>query len=209
MTLLRTKKYKTVVAETIPRVLAGLKRAFWPTILLVVVAAGWSAISGKPFLRAFLLLGAGYLFTAWVNASVRPLQLRIITEKRPTHLDEPELALIGQCLKAVAHGPFLIDPSADDSRWEFPMLMGLTPTAFTDIADRWPDVGLGDKNVQLAINNALNNLLGYPHRCEAEWPRFISAPPAEVARVLDKWRRLTAQTDGKSSSGYFYRMMLK
>jgi hypothetical protein len=122
-------------------------------------------------------------------------------------LDNQELDIIGQCLRAVAYGPFLVDRNADDPRWEFHPLMGLTPKVFVAIADRWPNVELGDKDVQLAINNAMNNLLGYPHRCEPAWPQYISVPPAEVARVLDKWRRAKAQTDGQSSSGYFNRMM--
>lgn len=186
-----------------------MKRALGPTILLLLAAAGWSAVSGIQFWRAFLMLTAGYLITGWLTASVRPPQLRIVTEKRPTHLDDREVDIVGQCLKAVAHGPFLIDAGSNDPWSEFQILIGLTPKEFTDIADRWPDIDLGDKDVQLAVNNAMNNLLGYPHRCETEWPRFIAVPPAEVARVLDKWRRLTAQTDGKSSSEYFNRMMLK
>lgn len=112
-------------------------------------------------------------------------------------LDNQELDIIGQCLKAIVYGPFLIDKSADDPWWEFHTLMGLTPNAFADIADSWPEVDLGNRDVQLAINNAMNSLLGYPHRCETEWPQYISVPAAEVARVLDRWRSITSHADGQ------------
>lgn len=122
-------------------------------------------------------------------------------------LGNQELQIIGECLKAVAQGPFLVDPQADDPWWEFSTLMGLKPEELSDIADRWPDVDSASTDVQLAINNSMNNLLGYPHGCEAECSQYILVPAAEVARVFDKWRALTAQTDGDSSNDYFNRMM--
>ena len=49
--------------------------------------------------------------------------------------------------------------------------------------------GSGDAERQdLAVNNALNNLLGYPHGKESSWSEFISADPTEVADVLARWR---------------------
>jgi len=122
-------------------------------------------------------------------------------------LDDQELQIIGQCLKAVAHGPFLVNRDADDPLWEFFPLMGLLPKELSDIADRWPNIDLASAKVQRAINNSMNNLLGYPHGCWAEWLQYISVSPAEVARVLDKWRTLTAQVDGQTSSEYFNRLM--
>lgn len=46
------------------------------------------------------------------------------------------------------------------------------------------------EDVRIAINNALNNLTGYPHRCSPEvWHQFIPAHPDEVRRILKKWKR--------------------
>ena len=45
-----------------------------------------------------------------------------------------------------------------------------------------------DETVALTINNALANLLGYPHRDAAAWDRLIGVPSSEVERVSAKWR---------------------
>jgi hypothetical protein len=51
--------------------------------------------------------------------------------------------------------------------------------------------------VILAVNNSLNNLLGYPTTpTDQEWPKFISANRQEVKRIFDKWR-------GEKIEGYF------
>jgi hypothetical protein len=49
----------------------------------------------------------------------------------------------------------------------------------------------------LAVNNSLNNLLGYPTTpTDQEWPKFISANRQEVKKIFDKWR-------GEIIEGYF------
>lgn len=40
----------------------------------------------------------------------------------------------------------------------------------------------------LAINNAMNNLLGCPHRQEDEWFKDISVSREEVRSIFQKWR---------------------
>ena len=111
-------------------------------------------------------------------------------------LDNQEIKIIGECLDATIQGPFLVDPQANDPWWEFPILMGLEPHEVSDIADLWPNVDMANTDVQLAINNSMNNLLGYPHGRWAEWPDYISVPPAEVLSIFRKWRVLTRQIDG-------------
>src|SRR5262245_15865777 len=64
-----------------------------------------------------------------------------------------EIAAIGASLRAAAEGPFFPD-------WEFELLFGLRREEVAVIAGNWPFVDQGDKSVRLAINNALNNLLG-------------------------------------------------
>jgi hypothetical protein len=41
------------------------------------------------------------------------------------------------------------------------------------------------------INDAINNLFGYPHRKQDEWNNYISVPPMEVYDIYNKFRALT------------------
>lgn len=85
-------------------------------------------------------------------------------------------------------GPFLIDRHATDPWWEFETLMGLDRDAVAAIAEHWPEVDLDDEEVRAAIGNSMNNLLGYPHQCWADWPQHIAVSPPEVARCFHRWR---------------------
>jgi hypothetical protein len=97
-------------------------------------------------------------------------------------LTEPEREIVRQCLACVASEEII----AND--WEFPTLFGITFADLQRVAAQWPNVDESDEVVRLAINNSMNNLLGYPHGGTAKWSRFISVPPAEVLRLFCKWR---------------------
>ncbi len=66
------------------------------------------------------------------------------------------------------------------------------------MAAAWPNVDDSNQLIELAINNSMNNLLGYPIRNKARWPEYIPVPPAEVARVFTEWQRLK-KLDGGST----------
>jgi len=102
---------------------------------------------------------------------------------------ESDSHIIGECLDAAADGPFFPD-------WEFHTLFGLHKDEVRAIARRWPDVNWWDDDVRLAVNNALNNLIGYPHRAGGAWPDWISVPRDELPAVLARWR-------GDRPSSYF------
>lgn len=70
---------------------------------------------------------------------------------------------------------------------EFRTLFGLTRDEVARIARQWPDRCEG-KDVELAVNNAMNNLLGYPHRYWHVWSDYISVPPAELRDIYREWR---------------------
>jgi hypothetical protein len=102
-------------------------------------------------------------------------------------LTSAEIAIIGECLRAVAYGPFLPDE-------EFHTLVGVTRQEARLVADRFPDVdeyddeaGAND-DAWLVINNSLVNLVGYPHGMEQEWRERISATPQEVQEIFTRWR---------------------
>ena len=97
-------------------------------------------------------------------------------------LTKDEREVIGECLRASVNGPFF-------PMWEFHTLFGLEHQEVAEIA--FGSMPLDDtrEDVKIAINNAMNTLTGYPHRCGEEiWRQFISVPPDEVRRILKKWK---------------------
>jgi hypothetical protein len=101
--------------------------------------------------------------------------------------------IIGECLRAAVEGPFFPD-------WEFSLLFGLERHEVAAVLASWPRTD--DPEVRdLAVNNALNNLLGYPHKKMSVWSDYISVSPAEVAAVFRRWRG-----EGPGGGTYFERM---
>jgi hypothetical protein len=93
-----------------------------------------------------------------------------------------EQDVILRCLRAAAEGPFFPD-------WEFHTLFGLHRAEVAAIAARWPTVDDSAEDAQLAINNSLNMLLGYPHGEPAAFRERIGETVEEVERIYDKWRQ--------------------
>ena len=108
------------------------------------------------------------------------------------HLSGADDAVVGQALRAAADGPFFNDD-------EFHTLFGLTRSDVRAIADAWPNVELRSANVHLAVNNCLNNLLGYPHRQDSVWSEWISVNRRQLDDLFSRLR-------GRASESYFERM---
>lgn len=102
-----------------------------------------------------------------------------------------EREIVHECLKASVEGPFFSD-------WEFHALFGIERGEVKQVLKSWPNVTEEDEVVSLALNNAMNNLIGYPHGCEGIWNEYISVPSEEVARIFQKWRgeRVSDYLDG-------------
>jgi hypothetical protein len=82
--------------------------------------------------------------------------------------------------------------------------MGVTRQEAADVATAWPDPSPNGLSY-LTVNNALNNLLGYPH---GEWRRLgreIGADEEAVAQALMTWRN-EDHRDG-TGKGYFDALM--
>lgn len=73
--------------------------------------------------------------------------------------------------------------------WEFELVMGIDVPTLRAVLKRWPNVDETDPDVSLAVNNSLNNLLGYPHASQECWSERIPVSREEVRRVLGLWRR--------------------
>lgn len=89
------------------------------------------------------------------------------------------------------------EPFFDEA--EFLTLMGLTRSEMRAVLERWPDDD-PDHHRDQAVNNALVNLLGYPHREWDAWREFSDATPEDLARVYARW---CAETGRGSPTGYF------
>ena len=98
-----------------------------------------------------------------------------------TDLDAGEREVVLECLRAACTGPFFPD-------WEFQTLFGLERRDVQAVLDAWPDLDETQDGVSIATNNSMNNLLGYPHGLDKDWPRYISVPPSEVSRIFETWR---------------------
>ena len=88
-----------------------------------------------------------------------------------------------ESLVAAARGPFFPD-------WEFHSLFGLDRIEVESIADSFSSATLLTGDVALALNNAMGNLLGYPHGQEAAWSQWLSVTPAELQVIFSRWRVL-------------------
>lgn len=108
-------------------------------------------------------------------------------------LTESESRIIGEVLLAAADGPFFPD-------WEFHTLFGLPRDQVRTIARQWPQPQLPPKDVTLAVNNALNMMLSYPHRKHALWANWISI---DRNALNDLFNRLRGQPNERP----FDRMM--
>ena len=98
------------------------------------------------------------------------------------NLTDAETEVVFDCLRCVAAGDVILDD------WEFHILFGITFDRLEEIVRRLPDIDESDEDVQLAINNSLNNLLGYPHGRDARFLARVVVPRQEVARIFCKWR---------------------
>src|SRR5262245_24333803 len=95
-------------------------------------------------------------------------------------LSESEMQVIGDCLRAAADGPFFPD-------WEFSTIFGLERAEVKSIAAEWPRVAEDDEDVIRAVQNSLNNLLGYPHGMKAALREWVPGAPSAIRQVFEKW----------------------
>ena len=99
-------------------------------------------------------------------------------------------AIISACLSAAANGPFFPD-------WEFHTLFGLTRTEVRAVAQSWAKDNGETEIVRTAINGSFSNLLGYPHRQDAEWSKWIPVSRDELEQIYQLWKRKRKHTNHK------------
>lgn len=92
-----------------------------------------------------------------------------------------------EALVAAAYGPFFPD-------WEFPTLFSLGRAEVEHIAKTFSSTTPITGNVLLAVNNALTNLLGYPHGQETSWAQWLSVTPDQLEVVFQRWQAAHHET---------------
>ena len=96
-------------------------------------------------------------------------------------MTEREKEIVLECLKASVYGPFF-------SESECHIIFGVDPDGVEEVISSWPNVDESEIPARLAINNAMNNLLGYPHRCGKYRSKFISVSEKEITRIFYEWK---------------------
>jgi hypothetical protein len=96
-------------------------------------------------------------------------------------LSDADKAIVGKVLRAAAYGPFFPD-------WEFHTLFGLKRSDVRAIADAWPEITSSPEDLEIAVNNSLNNLLGYPHGMDAVWSEWITIDRHQLNELYKRLR---------------------
>ncbi len=91
------------------------------------------------------------------------------------------------CLRAAVEGPFFPD-------WEFHTLFGLDRDEVRGVLTSWPRSEIPQDQF-IAVDNAMSNLLGYPHRRGDLWSDFIPASRTEVEDLLWRIRKTSGAYD--------------
>jgi hypothetical protein len=122
-------------------------------------------------------------------------------------LSPQDAETIKRCLTAAVDGPFFPE-------WEFHALFGLRREEVRVVLHAWPgppqlvmDGYESGQHVQrVAVGNALNNLLGYPHGVDSpEFEEWTGSTKHEIAETLRRWRG--EETFDPSGRGYFDRLL--
>lgn len=68
--------------------------------------------------------------------------------------------------------------------WEFQTLFGLSKKEVAEIVENWDHTDINSEAVQLAVNNAFGNLLGYPHGQEKKLERILGMSRDELKKMF-------------------------
>ena len=109
-------------------------------------------------------------------------------------LSAEQKKLVARCLNAAVNGPYIDD---DD---EFHAVMGVSRDEAAETLAAWPQAAAHGSSF-VTVNNAMNNLLGYPHGQWRQLSRELEATERDVAHALMAWRGEERRAAG--GQGYF------
>lgn len=79
-----------------------------------------------------------------------------------------------------------LDPAFFDGE-EFETLFGMTRSEFGRITEHWSGAATVDADLLSAVQNALNNLLHYPHCLHDKLEEAHGIPRRDLNGVLERW----------------------
>jgi len=110
-------------------------------------------------------------------------------------LTPAQKAIVQQCLHITAERTDMFPD------WEFHTLFGVHRTEMAAFADQWPDFDDQTEGpARWAVNNAMNNLLGYPHKQYETWDSQFPFGRQALLETFCVWR-------GDRPSTYFEGLM--
>lgn len=98
-------------------------------------------------------------------------------------LTEEQTSVVRRALCAAVDGPFFEER-------EFKTLFGLARDEVGKVLDEFPRVRSDEETVFLAISNALNNLLGYPHGMERKLRDDFDLDHEKLNNALTQFRKI-------------------
>lgn len=102
-------------------------------------------------------------------------------------LQADEVQLVAACLLAAAEGPFFPES-------EFRTVFGFRRAEIRAYAKTWPSSD--DEHEEfLAINNTMNNLIGYPHQEDKEWSKWIPVDRQTLEIFFNEIREASGAND--------------
>ena len=114
-----------------------------------------------------------------------------MTPEQVKRVSQDDQDLICRALHAAVDGPYFPE-------WEFGALIGIDRSEVAEILADWPNATVTTswesdpaKVQRIAVNNVLNNLIGYPHGRWAELKLRLGADPHEVRALLEHWHAST------------------
>lgn len=135
----------------------------------------------------------------WLARRAMNLHDSLVAEEMMRRTSDAEKKVIGECLRALAHGPFI------DNDSELHSVTGLTREELIQIAEAWPNLATAQAKWRdyefsdfrslgvYAVGQTLNNLLRYPHHKEHEWSNYISVSQEHIENVERNWRERRKQ----------------
>ncbi len=100
------------------------------------------------------------------------------------HLTSSDREVVGQCIKLIAEGPYLMQT-------ELQTRTGLTRAELDEARKSLPTLSRVDMNdpSSLAINNCLNEVVNGIRVDPSDWLKWFDVSPSEVARIFLQWKR--------------------
>jgi len=87
---------------------------------------------------------------------------------------------LNEALAAAASGPFFPD-------WEFDTLFGMSRAELSALVGTISHSPPTSQQL-IAVGNAVNNLLSYPHGQEAQWSLWLTCTSGELESAYANWR---------------------